>query len=337
MSGAWLWVAALFILGMPHGAYDLAAIWRTSPNWRIIAQRFAAYTLVLMACVGAYFAVPATTVICFLFLAAHHFGISDSVWTRGRVGLAWGDHLVGLGRGLVVLFSPFAFQPSASVAPFASIVRLVRPLEDPLPATVAILAAVLMLLGVGLVLAASLRSRCNGLVEEWTTLGAVVALSVIAPPLVAIGSYFLAIHAFGHCLRAFTPGRPVHSRHLANAVRVHWESVPLLVPSVIIVLVVAVIVSGADNHAHGNRADAIALSFLIFCVVATLPHHMLWMASGRWSAGITRSERGAFHDPLARRVPIGSAADRDSSHPAESVSRPTYRSHANNTGSRRDL
>ena len=281
-SGAWLWVAAVFILGMPHGAYDLEAIWRTSSNWRITARRFMVYSLVLLACLGLFLALPATAVAAFLFLAAHHFGISDSVWTRGRVGLSWSDHRVGLGRGLVVLFSPFAFQPSASLAPFASIVRLVRPLADPQPAALAFLAllgAILVLLGIALVSAASLRTRRSGQAEEWATLGSVLALSAFAPPLVAIGSYFLVIHASGHCLRALTPGRPVDSWSFSNAVRVHRESIPLLVPSVIIVLVLATLVPGP-------RADAIALSFLIFCVVATLPHHLLWMASSRWSRGI---------------------------------------------------
>jgi len=291
-SGAWLWAAAVFIVGMPHGAYDLAAIRRTSSHWRMTARRFTVYSLVMLACLGLVLALPATAVVAFLLLAAHHFGISDSVWTRGRVGLALRDHLVGLGRGLVVLFSPFAFQPSASLAPFASIVRLVRPLADPQPAAAALLAAILVLLGIALVSVASLRTRCRGRAEEWATLGAVVILSAFAPPLVAIGSYFLVIHAFGHCLRALTPGLPVHSRFFFNALRVHRESIPLLVPSVIIVLVLATLVPGP-------KADAIAVSFLLFCVVATLPHHLLWLASSRWSRGIARpTQRRAGH--LAR-------------------------------------
>ena len=280
-SGAWLWVAAVFVLGMPHGAYDLAAIHRTSSNWRMTARRFTVYSLVLLACLGVYLLLPATAVVAFLLLAAHHFGISDSVWTRGRVGLAWSDHLAGLGRGLVVLFSPFAFQPSASSAPFVSIVRLARPLADPQPEFVAQLATILVLLGIALLSAASLRARRSGRAEEWATLGAVVVLSALAPPLVAIGSYFLVIHAFGHCSRAFTPGQPVNSRPFSNVLRVHKESISLLVPSVIVVLALA-------TSLPGPRADAIALSFLIFCVVATLPHHLLWMAPGPWSLGIAR-------------------------------------------------
>jgi len=275
-SGAWLWVAAVFIVGLPHGAYDLAAIRRTSPTWRISALRFSAYSLVLLACIGFFLALPAAAVVAFLLLAAHHFGISDSVWTRGRVNLAWSDHLVGLGRGLVVLFGPFAFQPSASLAPFASIVRLVHPMPDPQPAAIASLATILVLIGFALVLAASMRTRRRGRTEEWATLAAVVTLSALAPPLVAIGSYFLVIHSLGHCLRALTPGRPVHARHFSNAVRVHRESLPLLVPSVLIVLILAALVFDAS-------AQAIATSFLIFCVVATLPHHLLWMTSSRWT------------------------------------------------------
>ena len=275
-SGAWLWVVAVFIVGLPHGAYDLAAIRRTSPSWRISARRFSAYALVMLACIGLFVALPGAAVVAFLLLAAHHFGISDSVWTRGRVNLAWSDHLVGLGRGLVVLFGPFAFQPSASLAPFASIVRLVRPIPDPQPAVIASLATILVLIGFALVSAASLRTRRRGRTEEWATLAAVVALSAVAPPLVAIGSYFLVIHSLGHCFRALTPGRPVHARYVSNALRVHRESLPLLVPSVLIVFILSTLVPGPI-------APAMATSFLLFCVVATLPHHLLWMTSHRWT------------------------------------------------------
>ena len=278
-SGAWLWVAALFIVGMPHGAYDLAAIRRTSPNWRTTARRFSAYTLILLACLGLFLLLPAAAVVAFLFLAAHHFGISDSVWTRGRVNLAFSEHLVGLGRGLVVLFSPFAFQPSASLAPFVSIVQLVRTLPDPQPTAIASVAIILVLIGFALVSAASLLPSRGGRTEEWATLAAVVALSAFAPPLVAIGSYFLVIHAFGHCLRASTPGQPVHARHLSNALRVHLDSIPLLVPSVLIVLLLARFIPGPSEQ-------AIAVSFLGFCIVATLPHHLFWMTANCWSHGV---------------------------------------------------
>jgi len=274
-SGSWLWVAAVFIVGMPHGAYDLAAIRRSSPNRQITARRFAAYTLVLLASLGLFLALPAVAVVAFLFLAAHHFGINDSVWTRGRINLARSEHLAGLGRGLVVLFSPFAFQPAASSAPFISIARLVGQIREPQPAAIAWLAIIQVLIGFAFITFASVRIGGKRMTEEWATLAAVVALSALAPPLVAIGSYFLIIHASGHCLRALTPGRPVGDRPFANALRIHRESIPLLVPSVIIVLVGATIMPGPSP-------DAIAIAFLLFCIVATLPHHMLWMTSNRW-------------------------------------------------------
>ena len=274
-SGAWLWVVAVFIVGMPHGAYDLAAMRRTSPNWRITAFRFSMYSLVLLACIGLFLALPAAAVVAFLFLAAHHFGISDSVWTRGRINLSLSDHLTGFGRGLVVLFIPFAFQPVASAAPFVSIVRLIRDMPDLDPATIAPLAIFLVLVGFVLVFIASVRKRRVGWIEEWATLVAVVALSAFAPPLVAIGLYFLVIHASGHCSRALTPGTPVHDRPFSNVLRVHRESVLLLVPSVLIVFILAAFVQGERSH-------AIAVAFLLFCVVATLPHHLLWMTSNRW-------------------------------------------------------
>ncbi len=274
--GSWLWVVAVFVVGMPHGAYDLAAIQRTSSGWRHVVKRFFIYTLVLLACLGFFLVFPVIAVSCFFLLASHHFGISDSVWTRGRIDLALGDHLAGFGRGLIVLFCPLAFQPSASAEPFVSIINLVRQMPDPPLGVIAMVAAAFAVTGGVLVLIASFRTSRGGQVQEWATLAAVVMLSAFAPPLVAIGSYFLIVHASGHCSRAMIPGRPAQGRPFANAVRVHRESAALLVPSVIIVLIVATIFPG-------TRVDAVAASFLLFCVIATLPHHLLWMTSNRWS------------------------------------------------------
>jgi len=65
-------------------------------------------------------------------------------------------------------------------------------------------------------------------------------------------------------------------QRLANALRVHRESVWLLLPSIAMVLVGAWLLGGLG-------ARPITLSFLLFCAVATLPHHLLWLG---WRFGV---------------------------------------------------
>jgi Brp/Blh family beta-carotene 15,15'-monooxygenase len=287
-AGAWLWVAALLVAGMPHGAYDLEAMRRLMGSRGRTAALFSAYALVMAGCIALFLAAPAWSLVGFLLLAAHHFGVSDSVWTRGAIVRSASDHFAGLGRGLCVIFAPFVFQPLPSWAPFGEIARAIGEASPPEADAIAAAAAVPLCIGLALVVVTPLwrRGERPQLREEWLTIAAYLAMASVTPPLLAIGAYFMLVHAAGHCGRARGVGDPLQQggavRRLANAVRVHRESVWLLVPSIAMVLVGAWFLGGL-----GTRA--IALSFLLFCAVATLPHHLLWLG---WRFGVA-PPRGA--------------------------------------------
>lgn len=263
---------ALGIVGMPHGAYDLSVLRRISADGRQTLIRFGWYTLVMIASTVVVLAAPRASAVGFLLLASHHFGVSDTVWTRGvRSPSAFG-HFVGSGHGLIVIMAPFFFMPSEAWSPFGQIVSWISGQPAPSAEPLGLLAVVMLPVGVGVVMIATLvrPQRLTDMAEEWGTLLGMVVLSSVAPPLVSIGTYFMLVHASGHCLRAQHPGFTAHRPSLANAVRVHVESAPLLIVSVLIVL-------GVATMWRGPILQTIAYSFILFCMVATLPHHLLWM------------------------------------------------------------
>ena len=275
-AGAWIWASALFIVGMPHGAYDLAAMHRLTGSRARTGLLFGAYSLVMAGCVILFFAAPVWFLVAFFLLSAHHFGISDSVWTRGTILRSIAEHGAGLGRGLCIIFAPFVFMPRESWEPFAAIAQFVRDTPTVRADLIAASAAVLLCVGMALVMLTAFRQRGQRrlVLEELLTIGAYLVMASVAPPLVAIGAYFMLVHASGHCGRARGIGDPLPdaapARRLANAVRVHRDSVWLLLPSVAMVL-------GMAWHFGGLSPQPVALSFLLFCAVATLPHHLLWL------------------------------------------------------------
>lgn len=270
-GGAWIWFVALFIAGMPHGAYDLATIHRISQSTRQTIRRFTLYTIIMIVCTALLLALPTIATIAFLMLAAHHFGISDSVWTRARIPTLRG-HLIGLSHGIVILTASFAFQPADAWAPFAHITAIFPHASALDPIIIAPIAGALLAIGLIATVAASIfvPQPRNHLLEQWSVIAAMLAISALLPPLAAVGVYFLVVHASGHCLRADLPGKPAPRIGLANFLRVHRDSLPLLFPSI------AIVIAGAALFTL-PFIEAIALSFIFFCVIATLPHHLLWL------------------------------------------------------------
>lgn len=281
-----LWALALFLVGMPHGAYDLAALHRDAPSRRSLLRTSGVYTAIMLACVLALFVEPSATLLAFLLLAAHHFGVSDSVFTRGRKPASTSDHLAGVTHGLVVIATPFVLQPEQAWAPFDAIGSVGDRSWSPGPVVLAAAAGVLV--GISVLhqarLLLTMRGRCTSrVIEQSATLTIALVLGLFTPPLFAIAVYFLCVHALGHCLRARSPGDQRERGSLLNVARVHLRSVPLLVPSVIIVLALALFFGSPPEP------RAVALGFITFCAIATLPHHLLWLGViGRHGRSVPR-------------------------------------------------
>jgi hypothetical protein len=99
----------------------------------------------------------------------------------------------------------------------------------------------------------------------------VVALSALAPPLVALGVYFIFVHSIGYCLNVADRARPSESTGAPTKLwAIHIGSLPLLIPAVIVVLVVSTFFTPEIPFA--NR---IAFASLIVYASVTLPHHLL--------------------------------------------------------------
>jgi hypothetical protein len=117
------------------------------------------------------------------------------------------------------------------------------------------------------------RTTGPQVLEQWGVLAIAWVLGLLVDPLLAVGLYFLLIHATGHCLRADARERRVATPGAANAIKMHLWSAPLTIPSVGIVLIIALAMFGAVT------LPTVALAFLLFCVVGTLPHHLLWLGA----------------------------------------------------------
>lgn len=274
-----LWTIGLFAFGMPHGAYDLAALQRAERHARTpkLLRHGTAYVAVMIGCLVAYVSAPSIAASVFLLVAAHHFGTADSSATRGRVPRSWHDHLAGFAFGLVVISAPLAFQPVAASQPFAVLAALAQGdarFEPEVVAAAGKVAAAVGLAGtVATILRLAVTHRARPAFELTVMLFAVIILSATAPPLLAVGLYFLLVHAPNHCATAVMPGVYLRGHPLWNTIRVHGASTALLVPSILIVLLTAWLALGS------LEPDKIALSFLLFCLCATLPHHLMWLGA----------------------------------------------------------
>lgn len=289
-TGYWVWATSLLIVGMPHGAYDIEAIRRdalaTGGGHRSLLTHLGVYSVITIGAAVIFLAAPTLSVICFLFLAAHHFGVSDSVWTRGRTPRTPGDHGLGLCHGLIVIATPFVFDPAGAWSPFGRFAAMAGSGWQPGPSVLGSAAAALVVAAwMGLIAAlirdarrlgragTSGRAGRAGLVSQLAVMLLVTAISAVAAPLLAIAAYFVIVHATGHCLRARSPGVAGSGPRasVGNLVRVHAASLPLLVPSVAIVWAMTPLFPGA------GIVEGLALAFILFCVAGTPPHHLLWL------------------------------------------------------------
>lgn len=282
-AGYFVWASSLLVVGMPHGAYDIAAIRRDTlaagGGGRSVLIHSGVYGLVTLLAALVFVAAPTVSIILFLFLAAHHFGMSDSVWTRGRASRARGDHAIGLCHGLIVIATPFVFDAPGAWSPFGRFAAIAGGRWEPNPAMLALTAGGLIALAWVVLARATVQSwrrRETGravLGEQLSVMVLVTAISAVAPPLLAIAAYFVIVHATGHCLRAKSPGAadPSLRASCGNLVRVHVASLPLLAPSLAIVWAMTLLFPAA------GPIEGFALAFILFCVAGTPPHHALWL------------------------------------------------------------
>lgn len=269
------WIIGLFVAGMAHGAYDIFVIRDQSARGLARLAAISIYSLIMLASFFAFLWAPGLYLIGFIILSAHHFGVSDCVLTRRgfRGGIA--EHATGFAHGVLVLAAPFAFYPDLAWQPFSEMATATGAVEPWFPsgqstATFAVISLLAAAIVLGFALARAQRPACDRL-EQLAIVTAALLLGALTHPLYAIGTYFLCVHAFGHCARAMRPGEPSGNPGRTNAVRVHTASMIWLIPSIIAVAI------GAYLFVGEITVRSLALSFIFFCAIATLPHHLIWL------------------------------------------------------------
>ncbi|MEM6332343.1 MAG: Brp/Blh family beta-carotene 15,15'-dioxygenase [Planctomycetota bacterium] len=282
---AWPFVVALLLFGMPHGAADwvvLARIRQTAGPLGTLAA-FVPYCGWIALSAAVLFVAPVWGVLVFLALTVIHFGMADAHALGrslgGRVESAW-RYCTAVARGSVLLGGVFWAAPIAAWAPFeALIVGYIGPGHGAIdPATASVWGGVAA--GVGVVLAlvaAALRigggaSRLAVFVDL-AEHGLTLALAVVAPPLLAVGLYFIGVHAVRHTARLgdeawLDPERPLPPSRFGRLIRVHRLSLPLLLASLPLVALLAV-------PLPGTLAERVAIGSIGFYMLTTLPHHLL--------------------------------------------------------------
>ena len=260
-------LASAIVLGVPHGACDpWVPGWVNQKPSRIpfLFWFFVLYLLLSFLYLLVWKAFPMAATVFFLLLTVWHWGTADASWLYPP-GLRWLSF--GLGRGLWVMLTPFAFHTPEAwrvvqlMAPNAG-----SPPPDSLFQWLLLLPLVLTVL-----------SRPAWL--EWGETFLLILLLAFTPPLVGVGTYFVAFHAWRHLLRL----GEIRDRLAANAASSAWlrslgRLLLFAVPLTIATLLLLPLLPRFLGLHPANQEEWVG-SYLILLAVLTLPHAILvgWM------------------------------------------------------------
>jgi len=260
-------LASAIILGVPHGACDPWVpgwVRQTPSRIPFLIGFFVLYLLLSFLYLLVWKAAPFGATVFFLFLTAWHWGTADASLLYPP-GLRWLGF--GLGRGLWVMLAPFAFHTLEAWR----VVLLMAPAAGPAPSPLffqSLLVAPFLL---------TLASRPGK--TEWGETLLLLLLLALTPPLVGVGTYFVAFHAWRHLLRL------AEIRDLLNPSlepRVWLKSLgQLLVFAIPLTVATLLFLPLLPRFLglHPSNQEQWVGSYLILLAVLTLPHAILvgWM------------------------------------------------------------
>ncbi len=277
-SFAWLpFLVSLFIFGMPHGAMDWVVQNRLDGSKGILRQAIAFLPyLGLMAFSTVLLIVfPVFTVAAFMLLTTVHFGTADLLATGHGDESVVRRTLFIAGRGCLILGPAFAFHTQAAWAPFGLLVGMGSASSSSIE-VVSLISGTLLFVGVLLALShilLTLRSCPRVALLDFLESGLILLLTCLASPLFAIGLFFLSTHAYRHSIRLSSGpllGDGVERDSLPSRVlRMHWCSLPLLIPTFLILPLWAFLQFGSIDP------SALVTVTIGFFIITTLPHHLL--------------------------------------------------------------
>jgi Brp/Blh family beta-carotene 15,15'-monooxygenase len=257
-------LAAIIVLGVPHGALDGEAA-RTVLRPRFGRAWFPVFSLPYLGLSAlvllAWHWAPGLTLAAFLAASVWHFGTEDA-----KVG----DGFEVIARGGLPIAMPTLAHPQATAAVFQTAARAPLPqLPDWL------WAAALAWFALALVWAGQAALRRQGRLLAGP--GLLAAMFIALPPLTAFAIYFVGVHAPAHTLALIR--NPVR----APRVRDDRSAALLALPITALTLLIGAALWPLYGGAAPDRLLALTLQGL---AALTLPHMLL-------DAGLARRERRA--------------------------------------------
>jgi len=259
----YFFLSSALLLGVPHGACDPWV-----PGWVLRHPSrlpfLIIFFIVYLALSALYlflwkiFPLPAT--LFFLILTAWHWGTADASLEL-TPSLRW--LLFGIGRGSLVMLAPFVFH----WADTWSVILLMAPNAGLPPYSLPFIPGLLLAIALNLFSRPSIHQTIETLL--------LLLLFYFTPPLLSVGTYFVAFHAWRHLLRLSSFREqlsPTDSLHLwiASLTRLLLLSIPLTLLSLLFLWLIPPLLS---NSAHAGQSWI--GPYLILLAVLTLPHAIL--------------------------------------------------------------
>jgi Brp/Blh family beta-carotene 15,15'-monooxygenase len=277
-----LWLpllVGLVIVGMPHGAVDNLVPGRLlgrALTRRQMTGFLTGYVLLAGAGVALWLIDPSVAVVALLAVAALHWGQGE-VWflvhglgrDRPRDGISYASIIAA--RGLLPVLGPIVLHPTAfqtalhgALKPFGAGGLNLAPHGVGEAIAIALLVA-----AVAAAVLASFRDGPRGRARDLVELAGLVLFVAIAPPVLAIGTYFVAWHSVRHVARLAALERP--PRSVPDLARDGAPNTAIALGAIVVLGILLAV----------DTASAAALAGVSLAVVfgLTLPHTLLisWM------------------------------------------------------------
>ena len=284
----WILLGSILCFGLPHGAADWWVMRLLTGGGRTRTVLVAGYVAAALATLGVWFWQPGWALAGFLALTTWHFGSADaSVLLPDKT--PWRDPvwwLFGVGRGLLIIFTPLTFWPVKSAEVLMPFAALGGGTEAVIPHLLHVapnflwLGAALQTAGLCL----EIRTRFTGqdqrtVAFEGLETGVLLMLFRVAPPLLAFACYWIAFHAWRHLLRMEWTLHPGTSLPLWRAVvDFHRRTLPLTLLSL---LGLGLIFLARPALLHGSTH--VITAYLILLSALTVPHAIVigWLDGRR--------------------------------------------------------
>ena len=270
-----IWVVALFVFGMAHGSMDIVIIKKYDKNQTLFdtGKKLGWYLLLMLASGFGLMMFPLVTVLSFFTLTAIHFGeadltsFSDFFSKSPELPKSWAWL-----KGSLVIALPCYFYPRESWEPFGSITAI--PGSESLDLilqtfSLSLLSLLFLLAVIGFL---KYRGKIISYRSLFFFLESIIAIFwfLFTPPLLAIGGYFLCMHATRHMQKLMCHFYPNKEKSIfSKQVKMHFDSLAFGIPAILFVL------AWAPFMASGSGIHKIAYASIGFYLISTLPHHIL--------------------------------------------------------------